>query len=418
MANENKAQKVYKIIMLVLITAFLTFMATSISMYSYFKNNEKTTTISISGDESIKPANTQTTSDIGQYFSKLKETIDKYFLWQDDIDETKLKNNALKGYVEGLGDAYTEFIPANEMKKFTENITGSFVGIGVYMTADKEADKIVVYYPLSGSPAEKAGIKSGDYIVEVDGIEYKYKDFDTIADKIKGEEGTTVKLVIERDKERINFEIKREKVEINPITSKIINNNIGYIKFQSFDEKSAENLRTKIDELISQGAKSLILDLRNNGGGIVNEATAIADYFLDKDKVIMTEKDKDNKEQIEKTKNDKQYDLPLVILVNKNSASATEILTGALKDNGRAKVIGNTTYGKGVIQTVIKLSDGSALKITTAEYYTPNGTAINKVGIKPDIEVTLTENKNSSSSVAASDEDDTQLKKAIEELSK
>ena len=407
--SEGIAQKIYKVIMIIVLTAFITFMVTSIALYTYFTKNPAYTLIT--GDNTYLDNSTLDT-----YLSTVKSVIEKNYLWKEKIDEQKLKDGAIEGYVEGLGDKYTEYIPKSEMDEFTENVTGSFVGIGVYMIADEDSGKIIVYYPIPESPAEKAGIKSGDAIVNVDGKDYGYDDFDIIADNIKGEAGTKVKLVIERDGQKLDFEITRQRVETNPISSKALNNNIGYIKLPSFDSDSSNKLKEKIDDLISKGAKSLILDLRNNGGGIVDEANKITDLFLDKGNTIMTTKDNKGKEETEKTKSKKEYDFPIIVLTNENTASASEILTAALKDNGRAKVIGTKTFGKGVIQTVITLLDGSGLKITTAEYFTPNGTEINKKGISPDIEVKLPDTVKNI--YALKDEDDTQLNKAIEELSK
>ena len=406
--HEGTAQRIYKVLMIIILTSFITFMVTSIALYTYFTKNPAYSLIT--GDNTYLE-----NSDIDTYLKTIKTAIDKNYLWKEKIDEQKLKDGAVEGYVEGLGDKYTEYIPKSEMDDFTENITGSFVGIGVYMIADEDSEKIIVYYPIPDSPAEKAGIKSGDAIINVDGKDYGYDDFDTIADSIKGKEGTRVKLIIERDGQKLDFEITRQRIETNPISSKSLNNNIGYIKLPSFDSDSSNRLKEKIDELITNGTKSLILDLRNNGGGIVDEANKIADLFLDKGKTIMTTKDNKGKEETEKTKSKIEYDFPIIVLTNENTASASEILTAALKDNSRAKVVGTKTFGKGVIQTVITLLDGSGLKITTAEYFTPNGTEINKKGISPDIEVKLPDTVKNI--YALKDEDDTQLNRAIEELS-
>lgn len=405
--HEETAQKIYKVIMLIILTSFITFMITSLSLYTYFTKNPVYTLIT--GDTSSTES-----AELDTYLSKIKSVIEKNYLWKDKIDENKLRDGAIEGYVEALGDKYTEYIPKDEMDDFTENITGSFVGIGVYMIADEDSQKIIVYYPIPDSPAEKAGIKSGDAIINVDGKDYGYDDFNIIADNIKGAEGTNVRLVIERDGKKMDFEITRKKIETNPISSKVLKENIGYIKLPSFDSDSSKKLKEKIDDLVSKGIKSLILDLRNNGGGIVDESTDIADLFLDKGKIIMTTKDNKQKEEETKTKTKKQYDMPLIVLTNENSASASEILTAALKDNERATVIGTKTYGKGVIQTVLNLSDGSGLKITTAEYFTPNGTEINKKGIEPNIEVKLPDTVKSI--YALKEDEDTQLNKAIEEL--
>jgi carboxyl-terminal processing protease len=404
--NESKRQSVYRIVMLVVLTAFITFMITSLSLYTYFTNNSEY----VIGEEST----TTDTSSLVTSLNRIKSIIEKNYLWIDEVDEEELEEAAIAGYVDGLGDQYTAYISKEDMQAFTEDITGSFVGIGIYMVADEESDSIIVYYPIPDSPAEEAGIKAGDIIKSVDGVEYGYDDFDTIADHIKGEAGTKVKLVIERDGKDIEFEITRAKIATNPITIKVLEDNIGYLKIPSFDTGTADDFKEKVEELQKQGCTSLIIDLRNNGGGIVDESTDIADLLLEKGKTIMTTKDNNGDEEVTESKNDATFDMPIVILANENTASASEILIGALKDNERATVIGTTTYGKGVIQTVISLSDGSGLKITTAEYFTPNGTAIHGIGIVPDTEVELPDTVTSIYSVSR--ENDTQLNKAIEVL--
>ena len=400
MKEDNKRQKIYKVIMLIILTAFITFMVTSLSLYTHYSKNP----ITLSASKA---------SDITSRFSKIRNMIDKYYLWNKEIDEHALEDGAIAGYVEGLGDKYTEYISKDEMKEFNENITGSYVGIGVFMIADEEKGA-VVYCPISESPAEEAGIKAGDIIKKVDDVEYGYEDFKVIADYIKGEEGTNVKITVERDNEELEFNIKRRKINTNLITTEILDKNIGYIRLLSFDSDTANHFKEKVEDLIKNGATSLIIDLRNNGGGIVDESTKIADFFIEKDKKIITTKDKDGKEEITKSLEKPIFDMPVIVLANENSASASEILIGALKDNGRAKIVGTKTYGKGVIQTVITLSDGSGLKITTAEYFTPNGTAIHKIGIEPDIEVKLSDDVKNIYSVKK--ENDLQLKRAEEEL--
>ena len=413
MTMENKKNKVYKIIMLVVLTAFVTFMVTAFSMYSYFNNTSLVSMFeTVSSQENSE--NSSKSTDLEKYLKRIKSTINRYYLWNDQIDEEKLKEGAIKGYVEGLGDEYTEYIPAEEMEDYTENITGNFVGIGIYMIADKDSGRVVVYYPIPESPAEKAGVKAGDQIISVDGTEYTADDFNTIADYIKGEEGTTVNLEVERNGERIKFEIKREKINTNPITIEMLENNIGYLKLPSFDEDTSKDFEEKVKELQSQGAQSLVIDLRNNGGGIVSEATDIADMLLDKGQTIISTVDKDDKKEITYSKKSTIFTMPITVLVNENSASASEILACSLKDNERAKIRGTKTYGKGIIQTLLSLTDGSGLKITTEEYYTPKGTTIHKVGIDPDEEVKLPDTVKSIYSVTK--DEDTQLKKAIEIL--
>ena len=204
------------------------------------------------------------------------------------------------------------------------------------------------------------------------------------AAKIKGEANTKVKIKVLRNNETKEYELTRENIKLNPVEGKVLENNIGYIEFSSFDEGTADEFKTKYEELQKQGIKSLVIDLRNNGGGIVSEALKIADYILNKDDVILYEVDKNNKETVEKSENNPIINMPIVVLTNGNTASSSEILAGALKDHGKAKIVGEKTYGKGVIQQLLTMPDGSGLKITSEEYLTPNKTKLNKVGIEPD----------------------------------
>ena len=319
-----------------------------------------------------------------------------------------------KGYIEGLDDPYTEYMTKDEMKNFMEDTKGNFVGIGIYMTSDKTVDLIKVLATMKGSPAEKVGIKAGDYIKTVNGEKYTSADLTTISNKIKGEEGTKVKLEIVRDNETLEFEVVREKIDVKQVDGKVLKDNIGYIDISSFDESTANEFKEKFEELNKQNLKGLIIDLRNNGGGIVSEALKIADFIADKDSVLLYEVDKNQKEVVKKANSNPIIKMPVVILTNENTASASEILAGALKDLGKAKTVGTKTYGKGVIQEILTLTDGSGLKITTEEYKTPNKTKIHKVGIEPDEKVELPEKLKNN--VIVNEEDDVQLQKAIEML--
>lgn len=398
--EKEKKYKIYKIIMMLVLAVFITFMITSISLYTYFTNNPITTSSS----------NTKT--EISSKLQKYREIIDKYYL--GEIDDTKLEEGAIKGYIEGLGDPYTEYISKEEMDTYLDDTMGNFVGIGIYMVKNTEYDRIQVLSTIKDSPAEKAGIQAGDLIITVDGIEYKADDMTTASNNIKGEEGTKVTVEILRGTETIKYEITREKVKVNPVEGKVINNNIGYIKFTSFDETTAEDFKAKFEEINKKGIQSLIIDLRNNGGGIVDQALEIADYITDKDSVLLYEVDKNNKETVKKSKTDPIINMPIVILTNENTASASEILAGALKDLGKAKIVGTKTYGKGVIQQILSLSDGSGLKITIEEYQTPNRNKINKVGIEPDETVELPDTVKSVLNVE--EKEDTQLQRAIQIL--
>ena len=409
---EDRKNRIYRTIMAVVLTAFVTFMITSFGMYSYLKDSQGT--LSANNNSILEELTTSSDSSLEKYLNKIKATLNKYYLWKNDINEEDLKNSAIQGYVAGLGDEYTEYIPSDKMKDYTENIMGNFVGVGIYMVADEKSDRVLVYYPIPETPADKAGIKPGDLIISVDGTEYTAKDFKNISSFIKGKEGTKVNLVIERDGERMSFDLIREKITTTPITTKLLDNNIGYIKVPSFDEDTSKGFEEKVKELENQGAKKIIIDLRNNGGGIVDEAVNIADFLLEKGKPIISTVDNKDKKTVTYSKNDPTITIPVVVLVNENSASASEILACSLQDNERAKLVGTKTYGKGVIQTVLSLADGSGLKITTEQYYTPKEISIHKKGIEPDEEVKLPESVKNI--YAVEENEDTQLQKAIEML--
>ncbi len=403
--EEKKRYKVYKIIMLIVLVAFITFMITSIGLYQYF----------VKGDSLNKhlllSASTES-KDIANSLDKYKAILNKYYL--GEINEEKLKEGAIKGYIEGLGDKYTEYISKEEMQEYMEDTKGNFVGIGIYMIQDKKTDKIMIVAPIKNSPAEKAGVQAGDLILAVDGQECTANDMNTISSKIKGEAGTIVKLKLQRGNDTLELEIKRESVTVNPVESKMLESNIGYIKFTSFDENTSEDFKKNFETLQKKGAKSLIIDLRNNGGGIVGEALKIADYITEKDSVLLYEVDKENKEVVKKSEKTPIINMPVILLTNENTASSSEILAGALKDLGKAKIVGTKTYGKGVIQEILTLPDGSGIKITTEKYLTPNKTEINKIGIEPDEKVELSENLENILEVE--EKDDTQLQKAIQML--
>ena len=403
--EEKKRYKVYKIIMLAVIVAFVTFMITSIGMYQLLSDRGANKAGILMKSSSSDAALTTT-------LNRYRNIIDKYYL--GEVDEEKLKEGAIKGYIEGLEDPYTEYISKEEMKDYLEDTMGNFVGIGIYMVKNTEANKVQVLAPIKNSPAEKAGILPGDLIVAVDGVNYTGDDMSVVSSKIKGEEGTTVTVEMLRGTETKTFELKRENIKVNPVEGKVLANQIGYIEFSSFDEGTAKDFKAKYEELQKQGIKSLIIDLRNNGGGIVDEALEIADYIADKCSVLLYEVDKNNNEEIKKSEHDPIISMPIVILTNENTASSSEILAGALKDLGKAKTCGVKTYGKGVIQQVLTLGDGSGIKITSEKYLTPNKTEINKIGIEPDEKVELPDTVENV--LLVEEKEDTQLQKAIEML--
>jgi len=396
--NTDKIKKIYKTIMLIIVVALITFVLTSVFLYNKL-GTSKYTNFNINGisAEFIKKIYTAKSILDGKYISELEE---------DD-----LINGAIKGYVEGVGDDYTEYFTKEEMKDFMSETEGKYVGIGIYMVNNTRDNTIVVLTSIKDSPAEKVGILPGDIIKKVDGVEYTGEKIEEISKYIKGIEGTTVNLEIEREDKILTFEVERKKIDLYPIESEVLENNIGYINITSFDNECAEEFKTEYNDLSKNKIKSLIIDLRNNGGGIVDEALKIADYILEKNDIILITKDKEGNEDIEKSKNNPIINIPVVILTNENTASASEILTAALKENEKATIVGEKTYGKGVIQELISLYDGSGIKVTTEEYYTPNGNKINKIGIDPDKKVSLPDDLKSN--YYPTKEEDTQLQEAI-----
>lgn len=400
-----KRQRLYKGIMLVLLTAFITFILTSIFVSNQLGNNATSNNSLTSIFQNITGS-----SELQKSLETIEKLVkDKYL---NEVDEKKAIEGAIEGYVASLGDPYTEYIPSDEMEDYTEAIMGNYVGIGIYMTINTEKNLIQVIAPIRESPAEEAGIKSGDFITKINGVSYTGDELTQASNIIKGEEGTKVTLEILRGEQTLTLEVERRNINTNPVYSDIVDGDIGYLGISSFDEGVAEDFKNKFLSLKEQGIKSLIIDLRDNGGGIVEEATQIIDYIVPKGKEILITVDKDKNEEITKAEEDVLIDMPIVVLVNASSASASEIVAGALKDLDEATIVGSKTYGKGVIQEFLSLSNGGGLKITIEEYYTPNRTKINGVGITPDVEVEL----ETSVTGLPTDAKDTQLNKAKEIL--
>lgn len=398
--EKRSSQQVYRTIMLVIITVLITSLVTTIVIYNFVIKSGK---IAIKSDDNSSLGGLEAT--LASFRSVLEE---KYM---GEIDDETLIEGAIKGYVSALGDPYTTYYTKEEMDELMEETTGNYVGIGIYMTLDLENNAIYVVKPMEGSPAEEAGIKAGDLITKVDGIEYSGEELDQASNAIKGKEGTKVKLEILSNGQTREIEVERRKIIVSHIVEKKFDS-IGYLLIEDFDGGCADEFEEKYKELEKQGIDRLIIDLRNNGGGVVNEAVDIADMLLEKDKTILITKDKKGNEEVKKCDNEASITMPVVVLTNGYSASASEILVGALKDNERATIVGTKTYGKGVIQEVDRLNDGSGLKITIEEYYTPNRDKINKVGIKPDEEIELSSEIIEKGTYT--DEEDNQLQKAIE----
>ena len=396
----EKKNNFYKILMIIVVTALVTFLLSSIAFYNYYLKTDNGNIKALSKYISI--------SDSTNILEKKIEILKKYLEneYMGELDEENMLQGALKGYVEGLGDDYTEYLTEDDLEDLMTSVNGNYVGIGIYMTQNDNGD-IIVLLPIEGSPAEEADIKAEDIILKVNGIECNGLELNEVANLVKGEEGSKVKLEIQRNEEIFEVEVERRTVELKYIESKVLDNNIGYIQMLSFEEGISDKLKEEIENLKKQNVKSIIIDVRDNGGGLVTEAIAVCEIFVPAGKVILKSYDKDNNETITKSTAINTENLEIVLLVNENSASATEIFAAAMKDNNLATIIGTKTFGKGVMQEVQPLTIGGALKITIEEFKTPNDSKIHKIGVTPDIEV---ENENLGK--------DNQLNKAIEFLNK
>ena len=397
--ETSKGQKIYKIVMLILITALLSSLVTSIIVHERLTSSSSISNIA-SGDG---------TTGIETALASIRTMLENEYL--GELDDEQMLEMAIKGYVAGVGDQYTVYYTPEEMSEEYDEAMGNYVGIGIYMVVNYEEGTITVLEPMEGSPAKEAGIQEGDLITKVDGEVVTVSNVSETSNKIKGEEGTKVTLEITREEETFEVEVERKRIEVSHIDSKMLEDNIGYIQISDFDGGTAKEFKENYEKLKKKGADSLIIDVRDNGGGVVDEAIDILEMICEKGSTLLIETDKNGNEKTIKSEENPIIDVPIVVLVNGNSASASEIFAGALKDHDKATIIGTTTYGKGVIQTLYKLSDGSGLKMTTEEYCTPNRNKINKIGIEPDITVELPDDI-----TELTEENDTQLQRAIEEI--
>lgn len=392
---------------------------TNVSAYFLGKNSAKGYQLDFSKNEAAKDK--KQTSDAPQFFDR--QTIDTLGAvvnhikknYYKDIDNETLNTGLIKGVVNSLDDPYSEFMTKEELKKFMESTNGKYVGVGLVVSPGKDG-YITVVSPIKGSPAYKAGIKSGDKIIKVGEVEYSAETMQDAVNKMRGEEGKTVSITVLREEQKQKkvheFKIKRETIKLQTVDGRILENNIGYIAISEFDKPTYDDFMKELEALKKKGAQKLVLDLRGNPGGLLDVCTKIADVFLDKGTIVYT-KYKDGKKDYYYS-DEKKEDMPLVVLVNGGSASASEIVSGALKDRKRAKLVGTQTFGKGIVQRLFNLPYETAVKLTISEYFTPNGNNIHKVGITPDVVVELPDNIKGIGPDYLNE--DTQLKKALEIL--
>lgn len=331
------------------------------------------------------------------FFEEVYNLIKHYYPFE--VDEDELITKAIKAMLESL-DPYSEYYTKDEVDNFYSSLYGSYTGIGLYI--EEKDGYINVVKTMTGQPAEEAGIKAGDIIISVDGIDIKDLGVDKVSAMIKGPEGTKVKLQVKRGDKILTFEVTRKVIEVSPVYYEIIENDIGYIKLEQFSSNATKEMKKALEELDKKGIKKIILDLRDNPGGFFNEAVSVAQLFVPKGTIVYVKDKNGILQRYDSYLKESKYQL--VVLVNKNSASASEIVAGAIKDRKAGILVGTRTFGKALVQTVFPLNDGGMIKLTTAVYLTPNKTLINGVGIEPDYVV---ENDGF---------EDLQLKKAIELL--
>ncbi len=347
---------------------------------------------------------------VEEKMSYIMNLLDSYYV--EDIQNEELLEGAYYGMVSSIGDPYTSYLTIDQVNQFRESTNGSFMGVGINVIADLEKGVLTVISPIPNTPAESAGIKPGDTIIKVDGKDVVGLDSNEVISLIKGEENTEVTITVIRDEKELDFTMNRENVEVPSIYGKMLDDNLAYIEISGFKVNTYEQFVEEYERLMSEGAKGLIIDVRDNPGGVLEVVNKIADEIIPKGIIVYTI-DKDGN-RIDYKSDANHINVPLVVLVNGNSASASEILAGAVQDSKTGVLVGTQTFGKGLVQNLYPLPDGSAVKITIQKYYTPKGVCIQGEGIEPDYITELPEGK--FKATITDSKEDTQLQKAIEVL--
>ncbi len=337
--------------------------------------------------------------------------IDAYFYF--DIEEDKQEEAVYDGIMAGLDDPYSVYYTADEYADLMEENSGEYVGVGAVVT--QGADKaITIVRPIPGSPAEEVGLMAEDIVVQVGEVEITDQDLTSVVDMIRGEEGTEIYIKVYRPSisDYVEFNVTRRVVENVTVYSEILEDNIGYIQVQQFYDNTDEEFIASVKDMESKDVKGIIVDMRDNPGGLLISVVNMCDFIMDEGPILTTKDKYDRIIQKYDSTDEESLDIPMVVLINGNSASASEIFAGAMKDTGKAELVGTTTFGKGIVQSVLPLSDGTAIKLTVAKYFTPAGHDIHEAGIEPDYVVELPDGKETAVNVKR--EEDTQLDKAID----
>ena len=409
--------KLKKILITILVLAL--FLTSNVISYNLGNSSKKLADKKIIAKKDDNEKSSKKINDeyVLERINEVKRMIDKnYYKKADDYD---VLIGMLKGAVNSLKDPYSYYMTEDEYKKFNEETDGEFAGLGIYVSGSIDDNLITVVAPMKGTPADRAGLKTDDKIIKINGKDFTADKMDDAVKIMRGKPGEKVKITVLRRDENgkakfIDFEIVREIIKVQTVSSKLLKDNIGYISISGFDTPTYNDFDKQYKELKKQGIKKLILDLRNNPGGLLTTSTQVVNTFLDGGLIMYTLDKQNNKETINATKG--ADDIKIVVLVNKGSASASEIVAGALKDRKRATIIGTQTFGKGIVQTVFNMPDGEGLKLTTSAYYTPSGVNIHGKGIAPDIKVEL--NKEVKTISIDNLAKDNQIQKAIEILNK
>ncbi len=358
----------------------------------------------------VSSGNKRVTSDTERKLGVLHSLIDESFL--GEVDEKKLEEGLYEGYVSGLEDPYSVYYDAEDTKSFMESSEGEYSGIGAVMTQNKDSGIITLTHVYEDSPAMKAGLADEDILYKVEGKEVTGEDLTEVVSRIRGDKGTEVELTVLRGKknEEVTVVAVRDTIETQTVQTRMLEDHIGYLSVSEFDSVTYNQYVKGLNDLQGQGMKALVVDLRGNPGGNLNTVCDILDLMLPKGLIVYTQDKKGEKREMTSDE-ENQFTLPMTVLVNGNSASASEIYAGAIQDYGLGKIVGTQTYGKGVVQQIFDLRDGTCVKLTIAEYYTPKGRNINGTGITPDVKVEYEPDEKSP-------EADNQLDTAVRELKK